>query len=762
MTWLPSRLRDLSRARETDRSWRPAIFHPEDDSDVAALERLLKGTAVVRCRDTMWQQLRDLMEVRSPSRDLSERELDSMVREHLDGRLVWRYGAWVFYPWSGELVHVLPARELRELRFNRNLYKITAHEQEHLACPRIGFVGLSVGLSIATTMAMEGVGGEYRLADFDVVGITNMNRMHLGMQDLGLPKVFLAAREMFELDPYLDIHVFQEPLTSENVAEFLLGGEKLDLLIEECDDLFMKFHLRKRAREYGIPLVMYTSDRELVDIERFDKEPERPPFHGLAGDPDPADLRNLKNRDKVPFVLRILDERQISTRLAASLPEVGESISGWTQLASSSQLGAGLVTNVSRRILLGELQESGRYYVDVDEKIQDGAGAGIPPFEPMDIPISAEALAAPVLPSPQAVPGTVTEDDVKTIVEYGIWAPSGGNCQPWSFSFKDGLLRCMHEEERSRSFLDFEHCASYLSIGAAVENMVLSAASMGIKADVQVFPEPKNPALVSVLELSPDPERVFIDPLFEQITHRVTNRKLGPRQPLEPSELHALHAVADVQGARLQILQSTEDLSEIGSILGVGDRLRFFSRIMHRETMAEIRWNVEEVERTRDGLDLATFEFSPADVAALKLVSSWPAMMFLAGFGGGKALEKPIRKTVSASSAMGLLTVDGVDPVDYFRGGRIMQRVWLQATALGLAFQPTAPILYLFARLERGAGEGFSQKEKSILTDLRIRFRSLFQVPEGHCDIMLFRLARAEPPTARSLRRRLDDMLTIG
>ena len=42
----------------------------------------------------------------------------------------------------------------------------------------------------------------------------------------------------------------------------------------------MKVLLRERARELRMPVVMETSDRGVLDVERFDLEPDRPLLHG--------------------------------------------------------------------------------------------------------------------------------------------------------------------------------------------------------------------------------------------------------------------------------------------------------------------------------------------------------------------------------------------------------------------------------------------------------------------------------------------------
>ena len=69
---------------------------------------------------------------------------------------------------------------------------------------------------------------------------------------------------------------------------------------------------------------MATSDRGMLDVERFDLEPERPPFHGLLGDVTSAELGGLTTKQKVPYVLRILDPASLTDRAAASLVEVKE------------------------------------------------------------------------------------------------------------------------------------------------------------------------------------------------------------------------------------------------------------------------------------------------------------------------------------------------------------------------------------------------------------------------------------------------------
>ena len=73
---------------------------------------------------------------------------------------------------------------------------------------------------------------------------------------------------------------------------------------------------------------------------RFDIEPDRELFHGLLPDVSTDSLAGLSTREKVPYVLQILEPDQVSTRAAASLAEVGKTLTTWPQLAGDVTLGA--------------------------------------------------------------------------------------------------------------------------------------------------------------------------------------------------------------------------------------------------------------------------------------------------------------------------------------------------------------------------------------------------------------------------------------
>ncbi|MBE1463423.1 ThiF family adenylyltransferase [Kibdelosporangium phytohabitans] len=343
--------------------WQPELFEPVRTGDVDALTDLLGSGFVREIHDTVDAQLTELIRSREPSCTDPD-EIQRRKREQLDGLATWEYGTWVYYPWSQRLVHVLPREEFRLVRTDRNRGKIERPEQRRLLDKRIGVIGLSVGNSAAITFALEGIGGAYRLADFDEFSLSNLNRLRAGVHHVGVNKAVICARQMSEIDPYLDIEIFTGGLTEDTIPDFFAGP--MDLLVEECDTPWVKIAAREYARELRIPVVMDCNDRGMLDIERFDHEPDRPLLHGRLGDVKSVELLDLSPAVKRDLILAMVDEHRISPQLAASFDQIGRTLSSWPQLASGVALGGALTGEAARRILLGQPCASGRFYTDLE------------------------------------------------------------------------------------------------------------------------------------------------------------------------------------------------------------------------------------------------------------------------------------------------------------------------------------------------------------------------------------------------------------
>lgn len=350
----------------------PLVYQLGQKEDELKFNSLIEENPHVQVFDEIESQLQELIKLRHPNLSLSKEELDEKISQHVGGVEKDKYGVWVFYPWLNKMVHLLAKDEFIEVRTNRNQYKITPEEEDILATKKIGIIGLSVGKAIATTIAMERVCGELVLADFDLIELSNLNRIQTGVFNFNVKKTVVAAREIAEFDPFLKVTCYHDGLTEENIDDFFTKDRKLDICIEVCDGLTTKIFARQKAKELGIPVVMNSSDRGTTDIERFDLNSNLPILHGMIDHLDINKAKEAKtNLEKVPFLLAMIGPKTSSKRLMESMPEIGKTINTWPQLASGVIFGGGICTDVCRRILLNEFTKSGRYFVDIEEQINN-------------------------------------------------------------------------------------------------------------------------------------------------------------------------------------------------------------------------------------------------------------------------------------------------------------------------------------------------------------------------------------------------------
>jgi hypothetical protein len=75
-------------------------------------------------------------------------------------------------------------------------------------------------------------------------------------------------------------------------------------------------------------------------------------------------------------------------------------------------------------------------------------------------------------------------------------------------------------------------------------------------------------------------------------------------------------------------------------------------------------------------------------------------------------------KGVKQASAIGLIRIKGRDMQSFFEGGRAMESVWLEATRLGLSFQPMTIVTFLWMNWQFGNQEIFSEKHQKLLKSI--------------------------------------------
>jgi molybdopterin/thiamine biosynthesis adenylyltransferase len=140
-------------------------------------------------------------------------------------------------------------------RYARHLVlrEIGGPGQQALNAARVLLVGAGgLGAPAALYLAAAGV-GRIALVDPDTVSLSNLQRQVLyGVDDLGAPKVDVAARRLAELNPHVVIEPIAERLDGANAGALVAAH---DLVLDGTDDFATRFAVNAACVAAGKTLV---------------------------------------------------------------------------------------------------------------------------------------------------------------------------------------------------------------------------------------------------------------------------------------------------------------------------------------------------------------------------------------------------------------------------------------------------------------------------------------------------------------------------
>jgi len=127
--------------------------------------------------------------------------------------------------------------------FSRNLGWVTEAEQLRLKRARVCIAGLGgVGGVYLLTLARLGVGA-FSIADFDTYALANFNRQAgATVASLNRPKIDVMLEMARDINPELDVRVFDQGLNAGNLDAFLADG---DVYLDGLD--FFALDIRRRV-----------------------------------------------------------------------------------------------------------------------------------------------------------------------------------------------------------------------------------------------------------------------------------------------------------------------------------------------------------------------------------------------------------------------------------------------------------------------------------------------------------------------------------
>jgi nitroreductase len=272
------------------------------------------------------------------------------------------------------------------------------------------------------------------------------------------------------------------------------------------------------------------------------------------------------------------------------------------------------------------------------------------------------------------------------LVSAAILAANAHNTQPWLFTITDDRIEVFADMSRTIGAMDPLLREMHLSLGCAIENLVLAGPPNGLDVKVLLLPDPADATHIATVSLTPAPASG--SPLFDAITKRHTSRgAYDTTRTVTGGQLDALRALADVPG--IQLVWFTTDAQR-----------QAFSDLTLRATQAIIadtqqaaddyRWyrsDWHDIQQHKDGITIDPSGQSDLIRTISKLIPTTQKQNNDGWLSGTRDVQLP------TAAAFGALVVrDPRDPVQRLQTGRIWQRIHLTATVAGLGMQPLCQV----------------------------------------------------------------------
>ncbi|WP_019612010.1 nitroreductase family protein [Thioalkalivibrio sp. AKL7] len=268
------------------------------------------------------------------------------------------------------------------------------------------------------------------------------------------------------------------------------------------------------------------------------------------------------------------------------------------------------------------------------------------------------------------------ESLVEALIPYAVRAPSGHNTQPWQFTVEQDTIRIYPDPSRRLPVVDPDDHALFISLGCALENLVVAAAQQGLAARIDYFPsgEPEECLRVRFSEGADEDTNA----LFQAIPQRQSNRGTYDGKAINDSDLARMLEANPCDSVAVRAFRVGDP--KIEPIIGFvreGNIAQFNDPAFVAELVSWIRFSRREVSTRQDGLAAAALGFPSVP----RWLGNWIMTTLVKPDGEAARQDKAIR-----SSSLLLIFIARVnDKRHWVDVGRSFERVVLTAASLDIA-----------------------------------------------------------------------------
>jgi nitroreductase len=271
---------------------------------------------------------------------------------------------------------------------------------------------------------------------------------------------------------------------------------------------------------------------------------------------------------------------------------------------------------------------------------------------------------------PSALP---IQEQLEFLLQYAVLAPSTKNTQPWRFSIGEDTIGVFADLTRWQPVSDRGRRELYISLGCALENLLVAAEQFGLGYEVRYFPERGNEELAATIALHPaaSPAVYRTGISLDSITTRRTQ--------------HGMYRDRSIlEDTRRRLLLSCDDL---------GLRVDLTDDPTLRSRVVELNLHADEMEFADPEFRKELGHWVGQGVFGTPRLLSRLGELLLSRLNLGRAIGKRNAAVLSSAPLIGLISARTDDRTSQLKTGQALERIWLLATGMGLGLHPMSEAL---------------------------------------------------------------------
>ena len=268
------------------------------------------------------------------------------------------------------------------------------------------------------------------------------------------------------------------------------------------------------------------------------------------------------------------------------------------------------------------------------------------------------------------------ESQIRFLLNYAILAPSTHNSQPWLFKIRARECDIYYDSKLLLPEADPKTRDLHISIGCAVENLILAAKYFNIFDSVSYGPFQKDNHLAIIYfkdytGMTNSEYKAVLD----TIVKRINARGLFSSEPVPDNIINSIHSKIGnylINGIELHLVTDENKIIKLARLTVEGLRVAY-RRSTFRKEMS--RWMHNSLTAKKDGL--------PGYALRMPLFASFILPTLVKWFDLGALLSKLNYRSFSSAPLVLVIAASDDNPNTWLDVGRLGERLMLEFNNLG-------------------------------------------------------------------------------